>query len=78
MRSTEEIRAAMEFAETRDAVNIANESDKAEYYMEALAEGVWELYDALHAALAWQSDAHQAAVGTLEHYCAALEGASDE
>jgi hypothetical protein len=47
MLTSNEIRAAMEWARTRDDIDIANEPKKTAYHMNTLAACVRELFEAL-------------------------------
>jgi hypothetical protein len=78
MPTTDQIRAAMEWAETRDDRDIAYEPEKTEYHMNNLAACVWELYEAAKNGLSPLAEYKHRDMETVNRYRAALEGGDDE
>ena len=78
MVSNEELRAAMEFADTADPVDVELfESREAVGVIHTLAAAVRELYEALDDVIATDGR-HEHMWELLDRYRAALEGGKDE
>jgi hypothetical protein len=81
--SSDEIRAAMEWADTEGYIGIEDSPAQTEVHMDTLAACVRELYEALQVASAGRDERKLVAKDwdniddTLDRYRAALEGGDD-